>query len=100
MSRKAKRTQNLEKLDEAMGLADLGAIDEREFERRWEAAGGILRDGNIEDATDEQLAAMYSVAAGGMKLYLASLIVARGLTACGCEHCQKVEAYAKRWDEQ
>lgn len=98
---KRHRKPNKKKLDEVMGLADVGAIDEQEFERRWQAAGGTIEDrGLIEDASDEHLVTMFALpsATGGMKAYLASLLVKRGLTACGCPHCREVEALAARWE--
>jgi hypothetical protein len=95
-----KRKQDQAKLEETVGLADLGVIDEQEFERRWSAAGGSFVDMRLEDASDEHLIAVFNAptATDGHKAYIASLLVARGLTACGCEHCQKLEAYAKRWN--
>jgi hypothetical protein len=97
-----KRKTKKEKREQATGLLDLGAIDETEFEQQWNAAGGTIVDGgSIEDATDESLAAMFNArsATEEQKAHFASLIVARGLTACGCEDCQNVEAYAKLWDK-
>jgi hypothetical protein len=81
----------------------LGTITDEEFEAEYTAAGGTITEANIEDAPDENLAAMYHAApkGKGMRLYLASLIVARGLTKkCGCEHCREVEADARRWNER
>lgn len=96
-----KRRQNFRKADEAWGLAQLGVIEEHEFEHRLEVAGvQVIDRGSFEDAPDEVLCALFaSGVTEGTKAYFASLIVARGLTTCGCEHCQAVEAYAKEFND-
>jgi hypothetical protein len=96
------RNKRKQKLDEVLGLADLGAIDEKEFDRRWDAAGGItVNGGSVENAPDEHLIAFFNArtATEGQKAYFASLIVGRGLATCGCKDCRKVHAYAKRWSD-
>lgn len=97
-----KRKQNQTKLDEAVGLSQLGVIDEQEFDRRWGEAGGVTIDGgSIEDAPLEVLLALFEAptATEGHKAYVASIIADRGLM-CGmesCDDCRPIKEYANRW---
>ncbi|PYO94744.1 MAG: hypothetical protein DMD60_14225 [Gemmatimonadetes bacterium] len=87
-------------LDAIVEAALLGTTTEAEFQAEWTAAGGTITDGGpLAQAPDAALAELYHAApkGKGMRLYLAALLVARGLTACGCETCQMVETDARAW---
>jgi len=94
---------NQKLIDAIFEAAQLGTITAQEFEAEMTAAGLTVVDGpSIDEVLDDVLPKLYAASrkgqSRGMRLYLASLLVKRGLT-CGCEACRAIEAEAKEWQQ-